>query len=200
MRSIAKAQYGMSRDKRRQYTRSTGCVSPNDPGCGRSRRSGIKSNRQIKKEQDEISRRVDEQLREKEIMRNGIVKREYLREDDDRPGTPSGYDRQEKMWKGENVAAGENQAKKGVRVKRAQTGIKTTTVKTTSPKNAMSMDELFPYGKTKTVRRSGDRMWKDKEVKITTPSRTITKSVRKKTLLGKLSNAKGRTGKRVSKK
>lgn len=80
----------------------------------------------------------------------------------------------------------------GGKTKKAQTGAKTS-----SPKNAMSMDELFPYGKTKTVRRSGDRMWKDKEVKISTPSRTITKSVRKKTVLGKLSNAKGRTGKKV---
>jgi len=117
----------MSRSQSRQYTRSTRCISPNDPGCGRSRRSGIKSNRQIRKEQDEISRRVDEQLREKALMKNGIVKREYLREDDDRPGTPSGYDRQKKMWKGENVAAGENQAKRGTKLKgmvKAKTGTK----------------------------------------------------------------------------
>jgi len=85
--------------------------------------------------------------------------------------------------------------KSAKRVKKAQTGAKTS-----SPKNLMTSsdyNELFPYGKTKSVRRSGDRMWKDKEVKIATPSRTITKSVRKKTVLGKLSNAKGRTGKKV---
>lgn len=135
MRSIAKAQYGMSRKLRRQYMNPMRCKSPNEPGCG-AKRAERKQNREINRANRQSER---EERREKRRtpapsgIRGGIpdypkiVKREYLREDDDRPGTPSGYDRQKKMWKGENVAGGQNQAKKGTKLKgmvKAKTGTK----------------------------------------------------------------------------
>lgn len=146
MRIIAKAQRGMSRKLRKQYTSSTRCINPGDPGCGRSRRSGVKSNRQVRREQEELSRRVDEQLREKEIMRNGIVKREYIKGIDLGPGPNSQYKRYKKVL-GESDRSNDGiSAKKGTKVKvakrlvKAQKGVKT---KSAPPKRTRK--GLVPY-------------------------------------------------------
>ncbi len=122
----------MSRSLSKKYLSTTRCINPGDPGCGRSRKSGIKSDRQLRKEQNERTKELEQRLKEKEIMRNGIVKRQYMMENESsgRPGKRRGIT-DDKMWKGENVAGGQGSAKKGTKLKavkrltKAQGGAKT---------------------------------------------------------------------------
>jgi hypothetical protein len=122
----------MSRSLSNKYLSATRCINPGDPGCGRGPK--VKSNRQLRKEQEEASRRVDEYLKEKEIMTNGIVKREYIEGIDVGPGANSDFlrSRQRRLPKELRPTrsktpggdpAGEIDAKKGTKLK-AQRGIK----------------------------------------------------------------------------
>lgn len=158
MRKITtpRAQFGMSRRLRKQYTSSTRCINPGDPGCG-GRGPKAKSNRQLRKEQDEISRRVDAYLERKKRMEEGakrlgekpsIVKREYI-EGIDVGGDP--HTQLKKPWTkkvlGENATYNRDiNAKKGTKVKvakrlvKAQKGVKT---KSAPPKKTRK--GLVPY-------------------------------------------------------
>jgi hypothetical protein len=130
MRNIAKAQYGMSRKLRKQYTSSTRCINPGDPGCGRGPK--VKSNRTVRREQDELSKRVDERLAQKRALEKkpSIVKREYYEGMDVGPGANSQFRRPKKILKA-SPSSREVSAKKGTKLKavkrvtKAQGGAKT---------------------------------------------------------------------------
>jgi hypothetical protein len=125
MRNIAKAQYGMSRKLRKQYTSSTRCINPGDPGCGRSRKSGIKSDRQLRKEQNERTKELEQRLAQKRALEKkpSIVKREYYEGMDVGPGANSQFRRPKKILKA-SPSSREVSAKKGTKLK-AQGGAKT---------------------------------------------------------------------------
>lgn len=144
----------MSKSLSKQYTSSTRCINPGDPGCG-GRGPKVKSNRQLRKEQDEVSRRVDAYLERKKRMEEGakrlgekpsIVKREYIKGIDLGPGPNSQYKRYEKVL-GESDRSNDGiSAKKGTKVKalkrpaKAQKGVKT---KSAPPKRTRK--GLVPY-------------------------------------------------------
>jgi hypothetical protein len=135
----------MSRSLSNKYLSATRCINPGDPGCGRGPK--VKSNRQVRKEQEEASRRVDEYLKEKEIMRNGIVKREYIEGIDLGVGPHNrNYNRHKtKKVLREYSPSNEDSAKKGTKLK-AQGGIKKNKTVPGKKRKGLGSYEKFMQG------------------------------------------------------
>lgn len=171
----------MNRSQARQYTRSTRCISPGDPGCGPKLK--LRGDRWTKRDQREL----DEYAEKKAIQRlPSIAKREYIREKPTAPGKPSGYKKQESMWEKENVSSGQKMAKKGVNIKKA--------IKMKKAQTGTKFDQKWGYGKTKTVLKSPDKKWKDVKIETFGPKGSTTKEKRVKTLYGKITGTKGKNG------